>query len=293
MKKIKLIFIFNTLSILTICLSFFMFSCSKDDVQLPMASNEISQEIKNLIYFKGDESASTVLINAQGGPDVLLSTEEVDFIFENFDTTDLLLVNVHQAQTLNPSILEGDDITLEQAINFNAKSIAILYQVIEFFKAQDRTVYVFGASFGAFVVQELIAEKGIEVADKYLIMIGRLDMNDVMWQGLAEGKYGYFEDGITPILDSEPIMDVVDRNIGKIAAGLGMNKYTQRLNTVEDLSNLTYVYGATDEFVGGLTAEEVEFFKSKNANIIRGSGGHDDTFNDFFAQGFKEAFGIE
>jgi len=80
---------------------------------------EISEEFKNLIYYKGDEKASKVLINAQGGPDTELSTGEVDFLFENFDTTDLLLVNVHQAQTLNPSIVEGNDITIEQAINLS------------------------------------------------------------------------------------------------------------------------------------------------------------------------------
>jgi len=280
-----------------ICLSIFISSCSKDDDQIshppPMPIKEISQEIKDLIYFRGEEDASIVVINAQGGPDISLSMEEVDFIFESVDTTDLLAVNVHQAQTLNPSIVEGDDITFGQAVNYNAESIETLHQVVKYFKDQDRKVYILGVSFGAFVVQELIAEKGIDVADKYLIMIGRLDMNDIMWLGLAEGRFGYFENGITPIVDQDPVMDVSDRNIGRIAAALGINRYTQKLNSIEDLSNLTYVYGATDELVGSLTAEEIEFLESKNANIIAGSGGHDDTFIDFFAQGLKDAFGIE
>ena len=295
-KKLKRNHFYFVTYMLIICLSILISSCRKKDDQ-PMVPPEplleISEEFKNLIYDKGDEKASKVLINAQGGPDTELSTGEVDFIFENFDTTDILLVNVHQAQTLNPSIVEGNDITLDEAVNFNTESIETLYQVIKYFKEQGRTVYVLGASFGAFIAQELIAKKGIDVADKYLIMIGRLDMNDVMWQSLAEGRFGYFENGITPIVDPDPAMDVVDRNIGKIAAALGMNKYTQQLDAIEDLSKVTYVYGSTDQLVGSLTAEEVAFLESKNANIIEGSGGHDETFNDFFSQGLSEAFGIE
>jgi len=275
------------------CLSIFLFSCCKKDDPPPVIPLEISQDIKDLIYFKGDEKASAVLINAQSGPDTLLSTGEVDQIFNDYGATDLLIVNVHQAQTLNPGILHGNDMTLGEAVNFNAESIETLYQVIEYFKEQGRTVYVLGASFGAFISQELIAKKGIDAADKYLIMIGRLDMNDIMWQGLAEGRYGYFEDGITPILDSEPTTDVIDRNLGKIAAGLGMNRYTQRFAAIEDLSKVTYIYGSTDHLVGRLTAEEVAFLESKNANIIAGSGGHDDTYEDFLTQGLNEAFGIE
>jgi len=74
---------------------------------------------------------------------------------------------------------------------------------------------------------------------------------------------------------------------------LGRNRYTQQLSSVEDLSNLTYIYGATDQFVGRLTAEEVAFLESKNANVIEGSGDHDGTYDDFLAQGMSETFGIE
>ncbi|MFK7971137.1 MAG: hypothetical protein AB8F95_12255 [Bacteroidia bacterium] len=278
--------------VLIMCLAISISTGCKNDDEPPIPVGDISEEIKSLIYFKGDERASKVLINAQGGPDTSISTDEVDLIDNYFDTDDLLLVNVHQAQTLDSNIVTSNDITLEQAVNFNAASINTLAQVIDYFKQQGRTVYVLGASFGAFVTQELIAQKGIDVADKYLIMIGRLDINDVMWQGLVEGKYGYFDNGITPIVNPTPAEGLTDRNLGRIAAGLGMNNYTQRLSSIEDLSDLTYVYGATDQFVGSLTTEEVRFLESRNANIIRGSGGHDDTFLDFIGQGLFEAFGI-
>lgn len=268
-------------------------SCSKDDDQSPTPEDGISQEIEDLIRYRGDETAPAVLIHVQGGPDTALHITDLDDLIEDIHICDLLAVSVHQVQTLNPSILLNDDLTLQQAVEYNKETIETLDKVVSFFQSQGRTVYVVGQSFGAFVVQELIAEKGIDVADKYLIMIGRLDINEVMWQALSEGIFGYFENGITPIVGDEAEMLTVDRNLGRIAAGFGMNRYTQRLNRFNDLSDVTYIYGARDEFVGGLTAGEKDFLLSKNANVIEGSGGHDDTYDDYKNQGLKEAFGLE
>lgn len=279
--------------ILIAVLSIFIVSCSKDDGQPPVLITEISEEIKDLIYFKGNEKASTVLINAQGGPSTEFNTFEVDLFFENFNTTDILMANVHQAQTLTPDILEGKDITLGQAINFNTESIEMLYKVISYFKNQGRTVYVLGNSYGSFIVQELIAKKGIDSADKYLIITGRLDIDDVIWEGAAEGRESSFENGVTPIVAKDPDVDVFERNSARLFAGIAMNRYTQDFYTIEDLSNVTYIYGATDEAVGRLTPEEVLFLEAKNTNIIAGSGDHDTTFWEFIAQGLKEAFGIK
>lgn len=269
-------------------------SCSDDDDGNPPSNfNEISQDIKDLIYFSGDEKAPTVLINVQAGPSPELAEDIVEFIVTTFNTTDILTVNPHQAQTLNPNILLGNEITVDQAVNFNAESVETLYQVVQYFKDEGRTVYIVGLSFGAFITQELIAQKGIDVADKYLIITGRLDINDVMWQGLAEGKNAYFENGVTPIVDTEPFVDVLNRNEARLFAGIAMNRYTQQFNTIESLSKITYIYGTTDEAVGSLTAEEVSFLQSKNANILSGNGGHDEPFIGFVEQGFSDAFGIE
>jgi len=271
-----------------------MLSCSKDDdVKPPVIADQISQDIKDLIYFKGDEKAPTVLINVQAGPSTQLAENIVEFIVATFNTMDILTVNPHQVQTLDPNIIDGNEITLEQAINFNAESVETLYKVIKYFNDEGRTVYVVGLSFGAFVTQELIAKKGIEVADDYLLISGRLNINDVMWQGLAEGKNGYFENGVTPIVDADPFEEVFKRNEARLLAGLGMNRYTEQFNSIESLSNITYIYGTTDEAVGSLTAEEVTFLQSKNANILSGNGGHDEPFKRFVEQGFSKAFGIE
>ncbi|WP_299335941.1 hypothetical protein [uncultured Psychroserpens sp.] len=280
--------------ILTTLLSVIMLSCSNDDDKPPTPTfNDIPQNIKDLIYFSGDEKASTVLINAQAGPSIVLDEELVDNLSGFLSPRGILTVNVHQAQTLNPEILLNNDITLDDAVNFNNQSIETLYEVVNHFKDEGRTVYVLGLSFGAFITQELIAQKGIDVADKYLIITGRLDMNDVFWQALAEGRTGDFENGVTPILNSEPEETIFGRNEAKLFAGLIMNRYTQHFSSIESLSNITYIYGETDEAVGSLTAEEISFLQSKNANILSGTGGHDEPFEGFIEQGFSEAFGIE
>ena len=281
MKRINLI--------LTLFLSVLILSCSKDD-NIQNSGLEISQEIKDLIYFKGDENSSTVIINTQGGPIPELARTELDEILENVNTTNLLTVNVHQAQTLKPSLFTSNEITFNQAIDYDAESIETLYDVVKYFKDQGRTVYVLGISFGAFMTQELINKKGLNVADKYLIMVGRLDMNEVFWQGFSEGKTGGFINGISPVLEEQT--DITDKNMSKLAAGLGQNRYTELFKTL-DLSNITYVYGKTDQQVGKLTDSEVQFLQSKGANIIAGNGDHSDTIDDYIVQGFKEAFGIE
>ncbi len=293
-------FYFFITTMLSVFLAIVASSCSNDDNQPPIkeeeptvAITEIAEEIKELIYFQGDEKAPTVLITVPGGPSTAFATEVVDELFPVLDPKQILTVTVHQAQTLDSTIVKGTDITFDQAVGFNTESIDMLGKVTSYFKAQDRTVYIAGFSFGAFVTQDLIAKKGIDSADKYLIITGRLDMNDAIWQGAAEGRSGFFENGVTPIVDADPDPSVKERNLNRIGAGFLMNRYTQLYTTISDLSNLTYIYGETDQAVGSLTDNEVAFLQSKNAHILSGRGGHDEPFVDFYKKGFEEAFGIE
>lgn len=280
-----------TNSVLVLLFTVAILSCSNDDGEKPpVIADEISQNIKDVIYFQGDEKAETVMILIPGGPSTEFATDFVDGFASAFTGKGILTVTVHQAQTLNPDIVAGNDITMAQANSFNTESIEMLSEVLTYFKDEGRTVYVLGYSFGAFVTQELIAEKGINSADKYLIISGRLDINDVIWQAAAEGKKGSFENGITPIVEEEP--NVKERNFNIISAGFAMNRYTQLFNTIEDLSNITYIYGENDEAVGRLTTNEVQFLESKNTNIISGPGNHTSTFDVFLFQGLDEAFGI-
>ncbi|WP_299107980.1 hypothetical protein [uncultured Tenacibaculum sp.] len=264
-------------------------SCSKkDDVE----ALKISQEIKELIYFKGNESASTVLINSQGGPGYQLDEGTVNLFFQGYNTDDVLMANVHQAQTKNLDPFTNNDLTLEQAVNFNAESVENLFRTIQFFKDQGRTVYVLGVSYGAFLTQQLIAKHGINVADKYIILTGRLDINDEIWQGAAEGKDSKFINAVTPDIAANPGASAAERNTARLFAGIAKNRYTQNLRAINDLSNLMYVYGKNDNAVGRLTSEEIQFLQTRNASIISGNGNHDETYEDLIVDAIKDFFGI-
>lgn len=275
-----------------ILITFTTISCSKKHITEPEPL-KISQEIKDLIYFKGNENASTVLINSQGGPGYELDERTVDIFFQGYNTDDVLMANVHQAQTQNFNPFVNNDITLEQAVNFNTESVENLYKTIKFFKDQGRTVYVLGVSYGAFLTQELIAKYGIGIANKYLIITGRLDLNDVVWQAALEGKNSEFQNGTTPVVNPNIETNVMEKNSMKLFAGIAKNKYTQRLETINDLSKVMYIYGTLDESVGSLTSEEINFLQTRNATVISESGNHDETYNNLVVGALKDFFGIE
>jgi hypothetical protein len=295
MKNLRMM-LKKTNLILVLCAILFTFSCSNDDEKPPVVEPDlgISQEIKDLIVFEGDENAPIVIVNAQAGTDDELHRDDAEVIIEILGSTGFLAVNVHQAQTLNPGLISSNDITLDQAINMNTQSIEMLYKVIKYFKDDGRTVYVYGSSFGGLVTQGLIAKKGIDLADKYLIVASRLDMDDILWKGLSEGRFGLFENGINPVVSPNPDEDVIERNTARIIAGFAMYRYSELFNVYDDLSKITYVYGKNDEVVGRLTAAEIEFMESKKIIIIEGNGDHDQTTGgDNIIPIFIDLFGTE
>lgn len=121
-------------------------------------------------------------------------------------------------------------------------------------------------------------------------MVGRLDIDKVFWEGFSQGKGGNFVNGITPVLYD--LDGIETKNMNKLAAGLGQNRYTQTLNKYKNLSKITYVYGKTDEHIGKLTKAEIDFLTGKKAKIIEAPGNHSPTIDNYIAKGFKEAFGI-
>jgi hypothetical protein len=245
----------------------------------------------------GNISADTIIINSQGGPVLdfaILSVFEMFADQAKVDLTKTAIINIHQEQTLKPWKFE-EEITFEQAKDYDKKSTKRLVEVIKYFKNKGKKVYVVGISFGAFVVTDSIAEYG-NIADKYLIMVGRLNMEKEVWSEFSKGKYVGFEydkEGISKIIkfNSEQAGmgdgDLIsDKNMAKLAAGFSYKRYIDLLKNI-DLSNIIYAYGKTDEQVGSLNEKEVEFLKSKNVKLLEGIGDHSETFNKFIKEGVE------
>ena len=249
----------------------------------PDASVGGARSVEDLYVAVGNPDADVVLVNTQGGPvPFLFSREQIPEAFGLLDLDRVYLVSVHQSQTIDPAPFVDADITFEEAQTADAESVAMLAAVVDEFRARGKTVYVVGISFGAFMIQELLATQG-NVAEGYLIMVGRIDMPEAVWTEFAEGRTVGFADGVDVIevTSEEAGMGgegpVADRNMARLAAGLGHHRYSERLAAI-DMTNVVYVYGDLDEQVGRLSEAEVAFLNERGADVIRYDGGHETPF---------------
>ncbi len=274
-------------------------SCEKDK---PITATEEPapslDEIADIATFHGNKESNIVVINTQGGPLTELDIKTLKEIISESKTDSVFYVNVHQEQTKNPARFREADITFEQAKEADLKSVEYLKRVVDFFNMQkDKKVYVLGISFGAFMTQELIATHGTDIADGFLIVVGRLDIDEEFWKDyFSQGKFAYFdydEKGDYSIVFGGEGGDPEDRNTARLAAGLGYNRYTKKLDYLKDLSKVTYVYGNRDGAVGALTEKELQFLKSKNTHVLVVDGGdHEDGINKAI-EIMKQTFGIQ
>jgi membrane protease YdiL (CAAX protease family) len=256
---------------------------------------DIPKSLKNKWAIYGNPQANRVYIYAQGGPLTTLSKGEAIFAFKdvakiNFDDT--LLVSVHQYQTLRTKYFKENKITFEEAKEYDIKSVKDLAETIQYFKSKGKEVYVVGVSFGAFVVNGLLADYSM-IADKYFVIVGRLKMQKEVWKEFSQGGYyGYKYDnnGNFEIFKSSSEQagmgsgdsaSIEDRNMAKLAAGLGYRNYIKLFQN-KDLSNVVYVYGSKDEQVGVLLEDEISFLKQKNVRVVKVNADHTRTSTKFF-----------
>jgi hypothetical protein len=289
----------NTINLIICTILFTTFlSCNNDDDASEPSTT--FDQISDIAEFYGNLKGDIVVIHAQGGPGLELDDDDTsNQIVTELGIQSALYVMVHQVQTKDPMLFTDAEITFKQAKEYNLQSVSNIKRVVDFFNIQQgKTVYVLGVSYGCLIVQELIATHGVDVADGYLILGNRLDVDAAAWQALSEGKFPYHiydNDGNYTIeLTNDPEYDTIEeRNMGRLLAGLAFNRYTDKLSNVSSLSKVTYVYGDRDEVAGPLSALEIQFLNDKGADVILSEGsGHDDAIGDG-AGLLKEIFGIE
>ena len=162
----------------------------------PTVTPEAAWAIEDAYHSFGNPDAGVVVVNSQGGPmPALVRKREILEKLGLLNLERIHLVNVHQAQTINPAPFTAADITFDEAKAADGESVEVLAALVDHFQAQGKTVYVVGISFGAFMVQELLATQG-NVAEGYLIANGRLDMPPTIWTVFAEGRTVGFVDGV-------------------------------------------------------------------------------------------------
>ena len=132
------------------------------------------------LYRMGNLDSDTILLIAQGGPIPALLKDDLRPLLKGLNPNAIQVANIAQAQTLEQNRFTQQPITFEEAKEADARTVEILADTVQWFKNQNKKVYVAGFSFGAFVVQDLLATQG-NIADGYLIMVGRLDMPEEVW----------------------------------------------------------------------------------------------------------------
>lgn len=283
--------------LLYLCLlSILVLSCKKDRISeeevAEMNNNgiELNAETMSLGTFFGNVFSGVVLVNVQGGPSTsLMTTALKELLTLTNKDNDYFIFNVHQAQTKTPEKL-ATAMTLESANKTNQESIDNLAKVIQYFKLQDKRVYVLGIGYGAYLTQELIVREGHDIADKYLLMAGRLDMPELISQSFSEGNTGGFIDGKTPFKGAPSTLTEIEKNQNKLLGSLAKNQYTEALAKYNDLTNITYCFGTADESFGQLTQNEKALLITRQATILEWDGGHVETIENLLDKGFSTAF---
>jgi len=238
-------------------------------------------------YYFGNPDADLVILNAQGGPEIELYTDEFMDIFTKhgkIDPDKVLCMNVHQIQTLKPNLFTDEGITFDRAKMYDKQNTKMLADAVKYFKSQNKKVILIGMSYGAFMVEDVLAKYGY-IADKYLISVGRLDMPEEIWKEFSKGNQIEFIDGIN-FSEVTKTNDSTEANMRKLAAGYGYKRYTELLKDV-DMSNIVYIFGSNDEAVGRLTESEIEFLENKKAKIIKGQEGHMETMLGLLGKGLE------
>lgn len=230
----------------------------------------IPESLSKSGYSFGNPDSDTVIINIDGGPENNLRTYAFEFTFSvqgGIDESNYFLINMRESQTMHPEETEKEEISWEQAKNYNEKTVKTLYELISYFKSLNKKVYVVGGSYGSLVGLKSLVDYN-NIADGYLLMCGRLDMTKEVSTAYSKGFEANFEeDAITPII-GEKSDNIYTVNMRKIAAAINRDvKYTELLKD-SDLSNLTYIYSEIDQSVGKLTEKETKFLKSNNAEVV-------------------------
>lgn len=236
---------------------------------ISIAYEGMPEKLKKLGYSFGNSKSDTIVLITQGGPFPRLFTDEVKAIFKEnggIDENKYFFINSHQAQTIEPQMMLEEEMSFEQAKMLGIKTSEMLNELVSYFRSENKKVFIVGISYGCFAGQDYISKFG-NIADGYLLMAGRLDIAEDVWRAYSEGiDAGFEEDAISTKVEQKA-EDLMMINSHKIAAAYGYKRYSELLKNI-DLSNVIYYHALKDLNVGKLTTDEIEFLKTKGANVV-------------------------
>ena len=235
----------------------------------------------------GNPYSDKVVLILQGGPVTSLSAALLQEIRQNNLWLDALFVSVHQIQTLRPQIFAGWTMTFVEAKLYATESTKLAYEAINYFKDQGKQVIAVGISYGAFILQDMIASYNDHaLADGYIFSVGRLNMPQKVWQSFAQGLPMLFKEGLYPIKTAKS-RSMTDKNMAKLAAALSYKRYTDLL-LKRSLQNSVYIFANRDEQVGKMSEQEIAFLRTKQVRIFAiAEAGHNEATKQALTQALR------
>ncbi len=258
---------------------------SKSNIKLSYTETTLPKDTLDLWVSDGDSTKTIVAVFLQGGPKDELSFKKDGKsqwrYLPNFH--DYYQIHLHQANTLNPDMFHYDgEFTMEMARKEVDNTSEMLYRSIKYFKDRGKTVYVMGHSYGAFIIPHYLSTRP-SLADKYVIISGRIDDPKNAVEAHKKGYNGIYKDGVSFVSEegknfSEYGEDDMKYYVGKqrLKAAIGEIPYSKLLRNV-DLKGSIYVYATTDDRVGGLSEKEQNFLKTKGFQVFETKHGHGET----------------
>jgi hypothetical protein len=269
---------------LFLLISLLITSCSKDEkneilakdadkntTEKPIVVKPSFQSIEDIISLHGNLDSDIIIINAQAGPLTILDTAGLDDFISRSKSEDLFYVNVHQTQTKTPNLF-ALNINVNEAEKYTKESVNNLKKVIDYYSnIPDKTVYVLGMGYGAYLLQEFIANFGLGTVKEYLLIASRLDVEKATFEICKNGQvpiYKYDAAGNYTI-EVQPIKSsVAVHNMTMLSFVIGTNRYSEKFAHIKNLKHVTYMFGERDEILGPLSSKEQEFLKDKGAKVI-------------------------
>ena len=302
MKKIALF----TLLLLTFLIST---SCQKPSGAPAPLGGDLTDEtlfptdidIEKYTLSAGNPDSNIVLLLSFGGPRFQSPVNTFMEHKKNNDNIHWVLVDQFQALYPDPFLLR--DLSIFELDFATEQTVELLYNAAQYYKKLNKQVVIAGGSYGAFIIQKLIAEKGLNTADKYLIFVGRFRIQEEIWKEFYNG-YGisFGPDGLTPLkIHSWTIADeFTERNRYRMIGIVGKIDYIELLEgAIADSVNqdtIFYAYGTNDTNVGTMLPAEIQFMTRKAFTVYRdeksavNSGDHASAGSNGLKEVFRRGF---
>lgn len=278
--------------------AFLIISCGKSNQNIAPNDNVtdyietlIPEPIEELYDAFGDPSKDTVWVFLQNGPKT-----KKDFPFETEDKNsqkfDFFLddyrVYPNEVQHLNKGFKTFTNFTFENARKEAEHTVSILNNIVKYFKAQNKTVYLIGHAYGGFLIQRYLASFD-SIADGNALLNTRLNMDEIVWKNYSLGKTSYFDS-----IGKNP--QVLNERIAKLKRDKSVISETERLNlftltsaliswpylVILEEVNFTktlFFHAQNDTVFGALTTEELDFLNKKTVPHISVTGNQEATID--------------